>query len=94
MGILLIFATFYTAWVLIFGDILTFWLGIPIYFMTEYIFVIADIFGKFPPTEIPEKIKIPICIILYILGFLFAIDMDEKKRINQINRQPQSSHQQ
>lgn len=88
MGVLLIFSTFYTIWALIFGDIFTFWLGLPIYFMTEYIFIIADFFGKFPPTEIPEKIKIPICITLYSLGFLFAIDMDEKKRINQTNHQP------
>lgn len=93
MGILLILSTFYIFWALIFGDIFLYFFGLPIYFLTEYILMISVFFSQFPPTQIPENIKIPLSTFLYFIGFLYAIHADEEKRITfQKNHSHQSSH--
>lgn len=81
MWILLIISTIYIFWSFIFRDFLLYFLGIPIYFITEYIFFISNIFSKFPVLEIPNTIKAPIAIGLYFFIFLFTIHSDEQKRL-------------
>lgn len=43
--------------------------------------MISKFFSQFPPTIIPENIKIPLSTALYFIGFLYAIHTDEEKRI-------------
>lgn len=79
MSILLFLATIYIVMSFMLPDIILYFIGLPVYFLGEIIFVVSGFFGKFSLVEIPEQTKIPLSIILYFMGFLYLLHTQEQK---------------
>ena len=79
MSILLFLATIYIVMSFVLPDIILYFIGLPVYFLGEIIFVVSGFFGKFSLVEIPEQTKIPLSIILYFMGFLYLLHTQEQK---------------
>lgn len=82
MGILLFMSTFYILFSLFLPDSILYFLGLPIYFVGEYIFLVSGFFGKFELYSIPENIKIPLVATLCFAGFLYVLHTEEEKILN------------
>ncbi len=82
MGILLFATTLYILLSFFIPDSLLYFLGLPIYFIGEYIFLISDFFGQFKLYTISENIKIPLVTTLCFAGFIYILCSEEEKILN------------
>lgn len=81
MGLLLVLTTFYIFISFFIPDFLMYYMGMPIYIITEYIFSISRFFGQFQPIPISYNIKIPLSIFTYFIGFLYILENENNNII-------------
>lgn len=82
MGILLFLSVLYIVLSFLVSESIIYILWYIIYLFGQTILNIGSFFGKIEPINIPQSIKIPLCITLCFIGFLYIIDTEERKILN------------